>query len=496
MIRNVLNAESLQKNLANAIQWACLAMSAVFLALFLYIVFKSISFPYPLEFIEAHIVSIVERVRKGLPIYVKPSIEYVTFLYTPFYYYVSVAVSYVTGMGFLPLRLVSIVSSLVSGYIIYAWVVKQGGSVKEGLIAAGLFFATYPLSGRWFDDGRVDSLFLTLSLAGLYAAHTMRGRHAVVTASVLLTLAFFTKQSALIVMAPFLVIGIILEQKRGLKIAGLTGAFILSLVWLANTVSNGWFLFFVFDVPAGHGFKQHLWFFWHSDILHFFIRAVVLILASFGLMLYKGHTRKCLEYVALLAGFTISSYVGRQHLGGYLNVLMPVYAALALISGLCLAWLHKNVSPNIYMAGLVLMCLQLGSLLYKPNHFIPTQTQKNMYDKFLNKIGSIKGDILMPEIQFIQERVGKTNYILGTAAWDLERSNLKDKNYIKQAFLHEVNHAVKSGRFAAIIPSFTVDMPDLDTYYHWNANMEKPYQFDRRRAQYTSANIYLRDDDK
>ena len=40
--------------------------------------------------------------------------------------------------------------------------------------AAGLLAATYFAVGTWFDLGRVDSLFLALSIAGLYSARQSR----------------------------------------------------------------------------------------------------------------------------------------------------------------------------------------------------------------------------------------------------------------------------------------------------------------------------------
>ena len=48
-----------------------------------------------------------------------------------------------------------------------AVVIRQSGDRVAGLVAAGLFAAAYPLSGNWFDIGRVDALFCALSLIAL-----------------------------------------------------------------------------------------------------------------------------------------------------------------------------------------------------------------------------------------------------------------------------------------------------------------------------------------
>ena len=58
---------------------------------------------------------------------------------------------------------------------------RETGSRTAGLAAAGVLAATYFATDTWFDVGRVDSLFVALSIAGLYAArHALRTRGAIV----------------------------------------------------------------------------------------------------------------------------------------------------------------------------------------------------------------------------------------------------------------------------------------------------------------------------
>ena len=51
----------------------------------------------------------------------------------------------------------------------------RDGQHRGGTGAAGVFAATYFATDTWLDVGRVDSLFLALSIGGLYAARHMRG---------------------------------------------------------------------------------------------------------------------------------------------------------------------------------------------------------------------------------------------------------------------------------------------------------------------------------
>src|SRR6202044_351569 len=101
------------------------------------------------------------------------------------------------GASYLSLRLVSLVSSLACFALLARLVQRETGSIAAGTGAAGAFAATYFAAGTWFDIGRVDSLFLALSIGGLYAVRHMRGLRGAITAGALLAAAALTKQTGL-----------------------------------------------------------------------------------------------------------------------------------------------------------------------------------------------------------------------------------------------------------------------------------------------------------
>jgi hypothetical protein len=109
----------------------------------------------------------------------------------------SAAVASVLGQSYLPLRLVSLVSSLACFATGARLVQRETGSAAAGIAGAGVLAATYFAAGTWFDVARVDSLFLALSVAALYAARWMRRTRGAVAAGLLLGAAFLAKQAAL-----------------------------------------------------------------------------------------------------------------------------------------------------------------------------------------------------------------------------------------------------------------------------------------------------------
>ena len=113
-------------------------------------------------------VTSVWRVAHGYPLYTKPTLDFVPYLYAPLYFYLAAALTKVVGAGYASLRLVSILGTLGTFGVIYALIHGETRSRLAGLAGAGLYAACYyPLQG-WFDIGRVDALFMFLFLLAIY----------------------------------------------------------------------------------------------------------------------------------------------------------------------------------------------------------------------------------------------------------------------------------------------------------------------------------------
>src|SRR5580704_2068 len=164
---------------------------------YLFVALSRLDYPFSVDSLEGNSLVEVHRILAGQSLYPAPSAGYVPDGYTPLYFYVAAAAARVLGVSYLPLRLVSLLSSLACFALLARLVQRETGSIAAGTGAAGVFAATYFATDTWFDVGRVDSLFLALSLAGLYAARRMGGRGGAITAGVLLAAAALTKQTGL-----------------------------------------------------------------------------------------------------------------------------------------------------------------------------------------------------------------------------------------------------------------------------------------------------------
>ena len=306
-------------------------------AVYLYVALQRIGYPYELEWLEGGAVEIVRRVAEGQAIYVQPSMHYVPYPYTPLYFWVSGALAHVTGVGFLPLRLVSLLSSLGCCVVLIRIVWRETGDLVAGILASGLFTATFGVSGAWFDIGRVDSFSLLLLLLALYEARHVKTIGGGIGVGVLVFLAFMAKQDTLIAAAPVLVLLIVTKRRAGA--AALTGAVALLVgsTVVLNATTRDWYGYYVFDELAHQGLNGSAWTTFFTKSLMHEPWALVLGLSGLAvavLLKRRGGATDWLFWLVAVGGLLASSLVSRLHSGGGPDVLMPAFAGVAIFGAL------------------------------------------------------------------------------------------------------------------------------------------------------------------
>jgi hypothetical protein len=411
------------------LMWRIVTSAAV-ISLLAYLVVAAcrLAYPYELEWMEGGSVDHVARVLAGAPLYVSPSVAFVPYIYPPLYYYLAALVAKATGCGFLPLRLVSLAASLGVLTLIHALVARESGRRGMGLLAAGLFAATFAASGGWFDLARVDSLFLFLTLGAAWLCRGAPSRARSLGAGVCLALACLTKQTALVIAAPLLLHAAVTRGRRALDLIVPAVALTLGGAVLLDRAHHGWFAYYLLRIPAGH---RLLWpelaLFWTRDLLP--SCGVVLLLAlpllRADLDRARGEGRGF--YVALTAGMVTAAWLARLHDGGWLNVLMPAHAALMITGALGADHLLRRrcewrLRPSL--ASLVpLVCLiQFGALLYNPRRFVPGAADRDAGDRLVREIAALPGPVYVPQHGWLATLAGKPPHAQGQAVLDILRS--------------------------------------------------------------------------
>ena len=162
---------------ARILRTLLLAGAALYPVVYLCLAYHRLRYPFELEWMEGGGLAQVRRILGGEPMYARPSMAYIPFIYPPLYYYTAAAASRMMGQeGFLPLRLVSFVSSLACFVLIFRMVLKQTGDRTASFLSCALFAATFRAGGAWLDVARLDSMFLALFLAGVYVIAVEQAR--------------------------------------------------------------------------------------------------------------------------------------------------------------------------------------------------------------------------------------------------------------------------------------------------------------------------------
>lgn len=456
--------------------YVCAGLAVWFIACFLFAAIQSLFYPFHLEWMEGHMLDTVQRVLEGKAIYAKPSLEFIPYLYTPYYYYVVAFFSLIFGLDFFGGRLVSLLSILGVAFIIYAWVRREDGTRIHGIIATGLLFSTYLLSGRWFDVARVDSLFLYLTLGGIYWLYFMRGAENRFIAASLLAMAFFTKQTALVIAFPVFAALLATDTKHSIFTGLILAAEVLAGLALLHFSTHGWSSFYLLELPSAHHFDdRYIVSFWTTHIF-----ASQIIVAAFScLFLYfafRENWRKGVNYMGIFSGLILGSYLMRINAWSYINVYIPLYIAYALLAGLSLRYAASKPAL-VQMIWYGLIAAHFLSLLYDPLKLLPSEASKKQGEAFLESLSQVEGEIFMPDLQFVQTRIGKKSYAFGMAAFDLLHTDLKEKNHLKDELRAELDTALLQKRFAAIAPGKVTKLHEKYGNYHLSKALYYPTEY-------------------
>jgi len=446
-----------------AARLAAALVGLVAIGAYLLVALRRLEYPFALEQLEGNSLVEVHRILAGQPLYPAPSAGYVPDGYPPLYFYVSAAVARVAGASYLALRLVSLTSSLACFALLARLVQRETGSIAAGTGAAGVFAATYFAAGDWLDIGRVDSLFLALSLGGLYAVRWMRAAPGAVVAGLLLAAAALTKQTGLaelVVVPGVLLIG---PRRRLARVAALTAVAVLGLSTLVlRLTSGGWYTYYVFKQMSGQSLTPgNFGWFWTA-------LATAMGLAACAALI--GARRVPRELVAGCAALAVEGYATLVHSGGAINDVLPAYLAVALLAGLALGSATGQSSTGKLLATVtgVLILAQSVFLLASshPSRALPASAGRAVGMRLIAGMRALGGDVAVSSDAGLSLQAGMAPPAAPGAVYDVLRAT--DRAGIT-AYMNSAAAAVKARQFSAIISSGggkpLSNPPGLLTYY-------------------------------
>jgi 4-amino-4-deoxy-L-arabinose transferase-like glycosyltransferase len=460
-------------------KYALLAVAALYVVVYLVLVFFRIQYPFELEWMEGGSLHQVIRILSGQKLYVSPSLEFVPFIYTPLYFYVSALTSKIIGGGFIPLRLVSFIASLGCFLIIFLIVKQETKSSFFAVLASCLFSAAFRISGAFFDIARVDSLFLFFLLTALYLIKFKDSPKSYILAGVLVSLSFLTKQTALLLAAPIMLYCILSNWRRSFFFIGTVCIIVVASTLALDYIHNGWYSYFVFKLPAQHSVNIRMFTrFWIADLINPLPIALAASIFYIYVQFSKSNKKNLLFYSIITVGVLGLSFMARLNTGGYPNALLPAYAVISILFGLAAHTAFQFIRPEsigkqkLVEISVYLVCTgQFLMLFYNPFRQIPTRDDLEAGRKLVSAIQQIKGDVLVPCHAYLPVLAGKDWHADESAFAELVGMFGGEPREEGKKIMNELRRAIKEKRFDAII----LNAPDDPWLMQFRKEVERYY---------------------
>jgi hypothetical protein len=442
------------------VRWTAALLGLMAIGGYLVIALDRLGYPFALELLESNSLVEVHRILAGQQLYAAPTVSYVPDGYPPLYFGVCAAAASVLGQSYLTLRLVSLLSSLACFAIMARLVQRETGSAPAGIAAAGLLAATYFAADTWFDVARVDSLFLALSVAGLYAARWMRRPRGAIAAGLLLAAAFLTKQTGLAEGVAVLAALACGPRRRLAVPAALAYAAVIGASTLAlGLASHGWYVYYVFEQMSEHALSA-------AAAGQFWTRYLLPTLGVAMVAMLLGARRMPLILLAGCAALAVEAFTALVHTGGGVNDLLPAYLVVALLAGLALAGRPGRYAATV--AG-VLVIAQMAVLAagIRLGQAIPSGADRAAGLRLTAGLRALGGTIAIPADPALALMAGLPEVEDQLATVDVLRAS---DPAAQASFTRSVAAAVAAQRFTVIIIEVNGDLrgfpTDLSRYYY------------------------------
>lgn len=386
------------------------AQTSLLLALFahtlacVFVVVSRVTFPGQIEWMTGSVLDHVERVRQGLPLYTEPTASWIPYIYPPLFSWIGAAL----GGSAVACRLVSVMSAIVQAVLVGRIALRLSASRFWSVVAVGLFFACFPYCGWWYDLERSDTLCGAMMLAVCWLLLDPRSFAASVIAGAMTGLAFFAKQQAVFYGAgafAALVVASRLEPRPRLRNVvgfGLSAAFVLGgLLFLCVRSSNGWFAYYIFNVPRAHGI---LWPLVGEIVQRDIAEGFLLVAATFGFVALAAQSalrrtveRATVVFASMLAAGFIAAFSSRLHVGGWINVLQPWTSFASIAIAVLAARMAEKYGLKAVLASSAFVLGQVLLWRYDPRAFIPRPGMRSATERFHARIRDLetKGEVLL-----------------------------------------------------------------------------------------------------
>lgn len=442
-------------------------LSGLAIVVFVATALVRLGYPYEIEWIEGATVDGLRWILSGRLLYSPPELAYLPPPYTPLYYYLSAALMAVLGEGFVAPRLVALLATLACFALLYLIVADQTRADATrptvsvpGLVAAGLYAASFMFTGQWFDLARPDSLALAWLLAGVWVQLRWVTPRGLAVAGALYALAYFSKQNVLIPIG-FLVLGSLVRQRLNtwplVVTLGLVGG---GLTVLMNLASDGWYWFYTVDMLSHNvrtGGPETFW----QLFVPVAWPGLMSVLAYFVLPLLDKQVahpvaRHHFVMLCFAFGLILSSWLVWMQRWTAANGHMPAMLAVALLTGLLYGYLRALPARTRALVLTAMTVTQFGLLAYNPTAAVPSAADRRAGDGFIAWVRELPAEGWLVDHGYLARLAGRDTYFHASAFADFSglgagAPRSEDNAWRRRAVQNVLTDTLKTQRFDWII---------------------------------------------
>jgi len=409
------------------------SISLIPLILFLFIIWNRLSLPFVFEWGESAGLNQIYRILSGRALYDLPTLEFSPLVYTPLYYYLAAGASKVIGNTLFSARLISVISSIASVFLIIWIIQRETKNFLLAWISGMVYLACFALADGFYDLARVDSLYILIVLIAFSVIREAKFKTGFFVFGVLVVIGFFIKQSFIIVFLPMQMYLLYRDWKLSWIAIAVETIGISVPLFLINNNFDGWFFYYIFKLPREHGYSFiSAANFWIGDTIRplgiFFAFSLIFLLLSrldCDQILNKSKTATDSKnkittedsvngwwiYVLFFAGAAGAAWITRSSNGGGANNCMPIYAVLAISFGLGADYVLKTKRvaemPLFYSYIMLVISIQFIGLIYNPFNFLPTKDEIRLNVEMNSRIKDADLPVLIPYRSHLSWELGQ-----------------------------------------------------------------------------------------
>jgi hypothetical protein len=188
-------------------------------------------------------------------------------------------------------------------------------------------------------------------------------------------------------------------------------------------VTDGWYGFYVWKLPAEHQVN-------HGSLVGFFTSdlfaplAIAMVFGVIGLVALQRRGSSGFAFHLIVgAALLAASYSARLHTGGYDNVLLPIYAEIAVLFAIGVH-VALQAPKRAWLGALaaVACLLQFGRLVYDPVAQVPSRSDVALGDETLAALRQLPQPIYLPGHPWYLDEVGQPTNTQAASIGDVLRA--------------------------------------------------------------------------